>query len=92
MSTDYSNEFTHNDLESRQKLLIKQELDVNLQQQNIVNQSIKTIKEFFQNIPNTDPDYAILLTQMEMDQIHLDELKKREDELVNFIKNSPPII
>ena len=38
-------------------------------------------------MPNTDPEYAILLTQLEMDQIQLDELKFRENALKSSLQN-----
>jgi hypothetical protein len=83
-----SNEFTINSLDPKEKklALLKQELDVNLQQQAIVNKKLNLIKEVLKNLPNTTPEYAILLTQLEMEQIDLDELKYREEELKSKIK------
>ena len=83
MAEDYSNDFTINSLDekTRQLNLLKEELEVNLQEQILVNKRISLIKETFKTMPNTEGDYAILLTQVEMDQIQLDELKHRENEL-----------
>ena len=78
-----SNDFTINPLDekSRQIDLLKQEIDVNTQEQVLVNKRLTLIKDTFKAMPNTDPEYAILLTQLEMDQIQLDELKFRENAL-----------
>ena len=78
-----SNDFTIKPLDekSRQIDLLKQEIDVNFQEQVLVNKRISLIKETFETLPNTDPEYAIFLTQLEMDQIQLDELKFRENAL-----------
>ena len=83
MTNNPSNEFTNNNLDKKTKklYLLQQELDVNLQQQVIVNQRINVIKESFHDISNTDPQYSVLFTQMEMDQVELDELKKRENDI-----------
>ena len=84
-----SNDFTINPLDgkSRQIDLLKQEIDVNFQEQVLVNKRISIIKETFNTMPNTDPEYAILLTQLEMDQIQLDELKFRENALKSSLQN-----
>ncbi|NGX63300.1 MAG: hypothetical protein KR126chlam6_00708 [Candidatus Anoxychlamydiales bacterium] len=83
MVEDDSNDFTINSLDekTRKANLLKEELEVNFQEQILVNKRISLIKETFKTMPNTESDYAILLTQVEMDQIQLDELKYRENEL-----------
>ncbi len=88
MSKNLPNDFTYNDLDPKKQkiILLQQELDVNLQQQVLVNQRINLIKDTFQQIPDTDPQYAILFTQLEMDQIELDELLHREQEIKNQIR------
>jgi len=91
MTENSYNEFTINDLnpENKKLSLLKQELDVNLQQQVIVNNKINLIKNTFKEIPDTDPEYAILFTQFEMDKIELDELKNREQEIKKQISPHP---
>jgi len=82
------NEFTINHLDQNQRdvALLKEELEVNLQEQILVNKRITTIKDSFKEIPNTDPEYALLLTQLEMDKIELDELFYRADQIKLKIK------
>ncbi|NGX28747.1 MAG: hypothetical protein K940chlam1_00934 [Candidatus Anoxychlamydiales bacterium] len=77
------NDFTINSLDEKSKKidLLRQELDVNFQEQVLVKKRIALINETFKNMPSTDPEYAIFFTQREMDQIHLDELKSRENAL-----------
>jgi len=84
-----SNDFTINPLDEKSKQidLLKQEIDVNMQEQVLVNKRITLIKDTFKTIPNTDPEYAILLTQLEMDQIQLDELKYRENSLKSSLRD-----
>jgi len=77
------NDFTINPLDenAKKKDLLKQEIEVNLQEQVLVNKRIILIKETFETLPNSDPEYAIFQTQLQMDQIQLDELKSRERDL-----------
>lgn len=81
------NDFTINRLDEKSKKisLLKQELDVNFQEQVLVKKRLDLINETFKEIPNTDPQYAILFTQLEMDQIQLDELKSRENSIKSQI-------
>ncbi|MFA6119262.1 MAG: hypothetical protein WCT85_07240 [Parachlamydiales bacterium] len=80
MNENNYNEFriSNLDYESKKTDLLKQELDVNLQLQVIVKKRIELLKDSFLQIPNTAPEYALLLTQQEQDMIELDELKYRE--------------
>lgn len=88
MDDDESNNFRIKPLDekTRKTDLLKQELDVNLQEQVLVNKRIELIKDSFKTIMSTEPEYAIFLTQLEMDQIQLDELKAREFELKSNIQ------
>jgi len=87
MEENSFNDFTINPLDEKDKKinLLKQELDVNFQEQILVKKRINLIKESFEQIPDTDPEYAILFTQLEMDQIQLDELINREHALKSKI-------
>lgn len=89
MSKNLPNEFTYNNLDPKnQKIsLLKQELDVNIEEQGVVNQRLNLLKETLEKFPNTDPQYAILFTQKEMDQIQLDELIKRQEEIEDIIRS-----
>ncbi|NGX56347.1 MAG: hypothetical protein K1060chlam5_00585 [Candidatus Anoxychlamydiales bacterium] len=75
--------FKSNSLNTNEKKLdlLKKDLEVNIQEQVIVNKRIMLLKESMQEIPNTNPDYVILITQHKMDLIELDELKSREEDL-----------
>lgn len=88
MNENNYNEFTFRSLNPKIKklTLLQQELDVNLQEQTLVKKRINLIKDTFHEIPNTNPRYAILFTQLEMDQIELDELKHRETEIKSQIR------
>jgi len=83
------NDFTINylDQNSRALAILQEELDVNLQEQILVKKRMRVIKDSFKEIPNTDPEYALLFTQLEMDQIELDELKYREGQIKLTMKN-----
>lgn len=71
---------------SRELDILKQELDLNIELQRIVEKRIKLLKETSLEIPNTQPEYAILSSQLEMDKIELDELKYREEQIKSLIQ------
>ena len=89
MTENAFNDFNINplDLKSKKIDLLKQELDVNLQEQVIISKKINLIKDLFQKISTTNPQYSILVQQLEMNQIELDEFKYREDEIKSKIKS-----
>ncbi len=88
MDNNNSKDFTikHLDEKSKTHNLLKQELDVNIQEQVLVNKRILLLKECMKEIPNTDPQFAIVKTQFEMDTIELDELILRQGQIKNKIK------
>ncbi len=67
--------------------LLHKEILVNLAEQNLLVERIRLMKEFVNDLPSSDPQYSMILTQVQMDQIELDELKRREDSIVEKIKN-----
>jgi len=83
-----SNDLTLNPLkeENKKVSLLKKELDINLQEQSLVKKRIDLLKKTLKEIPNTDPQYAILISQLEMDQIELDELDYRSLEIKSKIE------
>lgn len=60
------------------KNLMQKELDVNQAEQVLLKQRILLMKTFVNDIPSSDPQYSMLLLQVQMDQIEMDELKNRE--------------
>lgn len=68
---------THDD-----KNLMQKELDVNQAEQNLLEKRMELIRQFINDLPSSDPQYSMLLTQLHMDQIELDELKVRATLLV----------
>jgi hypothetical protein len=64
------------------KELIQKELDVNRAEQVLLVKRIALVSDFLQDIPSHDPQYGALKTQAQMDQIEVDELKVREDLLL----------
>jgi hypothetical protein len=81
MTEGNPNDFTINKLDdkARKSALFKQELDIIQQEQIYVKKRIDLLKETLKEIPSTLPDYAILIAQLEMDQIQLDELQNKEE-------------
>jgi hypothetical protein len=67
--------------------LLHKEISVNLAEQNLLLQRIRLMNELVNDIPSSDPQYSMILSQVQMDQIELDELKRRADSLVEQIKN-----
>jgi hypothetical protein len=60
------------------KALMQKELDINQAEQVLLKQRISLMKTFVNDIPSSDPQYSMLLLQVQMDQIEMDELKNRE--------------
>ncbi len=66
--------------------LIQKELSVNQAEQNLLEQRIRMMKEFINDLPSSDPQYSMMLTSIQMDQIELDELKIRASTLISQIQ------
>lgn len=64
------------------KSLMQKELDVNQQEQILLTKRIQMMKSFINDLPSSDPQYNMLLTQIHMDQVEIDELKVRETLLI----------
>ncbi|MBM3184321.1 MAG: hypothetical protein FJZ64_03340 [Chlamydiae bacterium] len=58
--------------------LIKKELEVNKSEQLLLNQRLQMMGSFLNELPASDPQYSMLLAQIQMDKIELSELKLRE--------------
>jgi hypothetical protein len=57
--------------------LIEKELAVNLSSQNLLGKRIAMMQSFVNDLPSSDPQYSMLLIQIQMDRVELDELKLR---------------
>ena len=57
--------------------LLKKELDVNRAEQILLEKRVGIMKSLVNDLPSSDPQYSMLLAQAQMDQIELDELKRR---------------
>jgi hypothetical protein len=68
--------FVHETATSKE--LLQKELDVNKEEQNLLDKRIRMMKEFVNDLPASDPQYSMLVIQIQMDQIERDELKTRE--------------
>ncbi len=66
--------------------LLHKEISVNLAEQTLLVQRISLMKGLVNDLPSSDPQYSMILSQVQMDQIELDELKRREHSLVEQIK------
>lgn len=66
--------------ETAKEILFK-ELTVNQQEQNLLQKRIHMMNEFINELPASDPQYSMLVIQVQMDRIELDELKVRESML-----------
>lgn len=67
--------------------LIQKELNVNHSEQTLLTKRIAMMKGFINDLPASDPQYHMLLIQIQMDQVELDELKVRETLLNSNLRN-----
>lgn len=67
--------------------LLKKEITVNQAEQNLLGQRIRLMKDFVKDLPASDPQYSMILTQIQMDQVEIQELKRRETTIADQIKN-----
>ena len=65
------------------KELMQKELDVNQAEQVLLKQRVELMKSFVNDLPSSDPQYSMLLIQVQMDQVEMDELKIRESFLIH---------
>jgi hypothetical protein len=61
--------------------VLQKELDLNRAEQTLLQQRIQLLRDFINDLPSSDPQYAIMSMQMRLDEIELDELKIRATEL-----------
>lgn len=61
--------------------LIRKELEVNGAEQVLLDKRIQMMLSFVNELPSSDPQYSMLLAQIQMDRIELDELKQRGQNL-----------
>lgn len=59
--------------------LLHKELDVNRAQQALLSARIRLMNEFVNDLPSFDPQYSMVRSQVQMDQVERDELKRREE-------------
>lgn len=67
--------------------LIRKELEVNGVEQVLLDKRIQMMQGFVNDLPSTDPQYSMLLAQIQMDRIELDELKLRAKSLDEQLKS-----
>ena len=70
------------------KALLQKELNINQQEQILINKKMETIKEFSKHLDKKQPEYLEFHNQTLMEQINLDELKNKEEEIIDKIKKT----
>lgn len=68
------------------KELMQKELSVNQAEQILLKQRVELMKSFINDLPSSDPQYSMMLAQVQMDQIELDELRTRETLLIQSLE------
>jgi len=67
--------------------LLRKEIMVNKAEQGLLGQRIRLMKDYVNDFSAAkDPHYSMLMAQIQMDQIELDELKRREVSIVEQIE------
>ena len=72
---------THNGID-----LLHKEIDINRAEQELITERIKLMTDFVNDLPSSDPQFSMLRAQIQMDQIELDEIKRRENTIVEHVK------
>lgn len=57
--------------------LIRKELEVNQMEQSLLVKRLEMMESFVKDLPSYDPQYSMLLVQIQMDRLELDELRLR---------------
>lgn len=65
------------------KELLQKELDVNQAEQELLKKRVSLMRDFLNDIPSSDPQYGMISTSLQMDLVELDELKARQEQLIN---------
>lgn len=68
------------------KALFQKELDVNQAEQNLLVKRIDLMKSSINELSADDPQYSMLIAQLQMDRLELDELKRRESLLIEKLE------
>jgi hypothetical protein len=66
--------------------LLKQEIDVNDEEQVLLKKRIFLMQDYMNELPNYDPTWVALDKQVLIDQIHLDEIKRNGEDLAERLK------
>lgn len=61
--------------------LLHKEIDINHAEQELLTKRIQLMKNFVNDLPDFDSEYSMLRAQIQMDQVELDEIKRRESAL-----------
>jgi hypothetical protein len=72
---------THNRID-----LLHKEIDINHAEQELILERIQLMTSFVNDLPSSDPQYSMLRAQIQMDQVELDEMKRREQTISEQLK------
>jgi hypothetical protein len=88
MKDNNTNSFEMRSLNSKKNKLaiLKNDLEVNAEEQVIINKKLMILQDTINETPNTDPSFALIQTQINMNKIELDEIKIRAEEIKNQLK------
>jgi hypothetical protein len=88
MEDNSTNSFEMSSLSSKNNKLdiLRKDLEVNTEEQVIINKKLMILQDTINETANTDPSYALIQTQINMNQIELDEIKIRAEDLKKQLK------
>jgi hypothetical protein len=66
--------------------LLQKELEINQMEQTLLQKRIQMMQSFVNDLPSSDPQYSMLLAQLQMDRLELDELRLREQSIAERLR------
>lgn len=75
-------------LKETQKSLLQKEYELNVEEQLLLKKRIETMRQKMKMIGKDDPEYGLMNMEIDKDEIFLDELLARQEELKGLLESA----